>query len=313
MHAILNAQEIILCGADRVSGALGKDLSIMDYTPKTILHIKSRASTMSPKMRLIADCVCRHPEFIVNRKVREIAKTCKCDNAQIVRFCQRLGYDGISGLRAELTREMMPALFGENEIVAPFDEMKRDFAADYVKSVNDTVGMLDRELVKKTTLTIRSAKRIVTAGCGSSGLAAREMQVKLFRMGFNAANTSDASFSLLNCALLGRGDVLIAFSVSGESRMVCDLAEKAKSQKANVIVVTHHPTSPLGKLGDIVLQSCSPQDTTQVGAMNSSVAQAVIVHFIALMIAASDESGSIESSTDLVNQLLHPAPANVPR
>ena len=280
----------------------------MDYTPKTILHIKARCSTMSPKMQLIANCVCRHPEFIVNRKVREIARICKCDNAQIVRFCQRLGYDGISGLRAELTREMMPALFGENEIVAPFDEMKRNFATDYVKTVNDTISMLDRELVKKTTLMIRSAGRIVTAGCGSSGLAAREMQVKLFRMGFNAANTFDVSFSLLNCALLGKGDVLIAFSVSGDTRTVCDLAEKAKSQKASVIVVTHHPASPLGKLGDIVLQSCSPQDTTQVGAMSSSVAQAVIVHFVALMIAASDESGSIESNTDLVNQVLHPAP-----
>lgn len=280
----------------------------MDYTPKTILHIKSHCSTMSPKMQLIANCICRHPEFIVNRKVREIARVCKCDNAQIVRFCQRLGYDGISGLRAELTKEMMPALFGENEIAAPFDEMKRNFATDYVKTVNDTISMLDRELVKKTTLLVRSAKRIVTAGCGSSGLAAREMQVKLFRMGFNAAHTFDASFSLLNCALLGRGDVLIAFSVSGENRMVCDLAEKAKSQNADVVVVTHHPTSPLGKLGDIVLQSCSPHDTTQVGAMTSSVAQAVIVHFIALMIAASDESGSIENNTDLVNQLLHPAP-----
>ena len=43
----------------------------MDYTPKAILNIKSRASGMSPKMQLIAKCVCRHPEFIVNRKVRE--------------------------------------------------------------------------------------------------------------------------------------------------------------------------------------------------------------------------------------------------
>ena len=280
----------------------------MDYTPKTILNIKSRCPTMSPKMQLIANCICRHPEFIVNRKVREIAKTCKCDNAQIVRFCQRLGYDGISGLRAELTREMMPALFGENEIVAPFDEMKRNFATDYVKTVNDTISMLDRELVKKATLLIRSAKRIVTVGCGSSGLAAREMQVKLFRMGFNAANTFDVSFSLLNCALLARGDVLIAFSVSGDTRTVCDLAEKAKSQNASVIVVTHHPASPLGKLGDIVFQSCSPQDTTQVGAMNSSVAQAVIVHFLALTIAASDESGVIEVNTDKVHQVLHPIP-----
>ena len=279
----------------------------MDYTPKTILHIKSCRSTLSPKMQLIANCVCRHPEFIVNRKVREIARVCKCDNAQIVRFCQRLGYDGISGLRAELTREMMPALFSENASMAPFDEMKRNFASDYVRTVNDTLNMLGREAVKKTTLLIRSAKRQVVAGSGSSGLAAQEMHIKLVRMGFPAFCAVDPVFAQLNCALLGRGDVLLAFSVSGKSRPTCELAEKAKRQQAHVIVVTHHPDSPLGKLGDSVLQSCSSQDTTQVGAMSSSVAQAVIVHFIALMIAASDESGSIESSTDLVNQLLHPA------
>ena len=280
----------------------------MDYTPKTILHIKSRCPTMSPKMQLIAKCVCRHPEFIVNRKVREIARLCKCDNAQIVRFCQRLGYDGINGLRAALTREMMPALFSENESMAPFDEMKRNFAADYVRTVNDTLNMLGRESVKTTTLLIRAAKRIVVAGYGSSGLAAQEMHIKLVRMGFPAFCAVDPSFAQLNCALLEPTDVLLAFSVSGESRLICELAEKARSQRANVIVVTNHPGSTLGKLGDVVLQSCSSQDTTQVGAMSASVAQGVIVHFLALTVAVSDESGVIEVNTDKVHQVLHPSP-----
>ena len=283
-----------------------KVLKNMDYTPKTILHIKSRCPTMSPKMQLIANCICRHPEFIVNRKVREIARICKCDNAQIVRFCQRLGYDGISGLRAELTKEMMPALFGENASMAPFDEMKRNFASDYVRTINDTLNMLGREAVKTITLLIRSAKRIVVAGGGSSGLAAQEMHIKLVRMGFPAFSAADPAFAQLNCALLGPGDVLLAFSVSGKSRLVCELAEKAKQQRAHVIVVTNHPDSPLGKLGDVVLQSCSTQDTTQVGAMSASVAQAVIVHFIALTVAVSDESGVIEVNTDKVRQVLHP-------
>ena len=280
----------------------------MDYTPKAILNIKSRASGMSPKMQLIAKCVCRHPEFIVNRKVREIARLCKCDNAQIVRFCQRLGYDGINGLRAALTKEMMPALFSENENMAPFDEMKRNFAADYVRTVNDTLNMLGREAVKTTTLLIRAAKRIVVAGYGSSGLAAQEMHIKLVRMGFPAFCAVDPAFAQLNCALLEPTDVLLTFSVSGESRLICELAEKARSQHANVIVVTNHPGSILGKLGDVVLQSCSSQDTTQVGAMSASVAQGVIVHFLALTVAVSDESGVIEVNTDKVRQVLHPSP-----
>ena len=279
----------------------------MDYTPKAILNIKSRSSGMSPKMQLIAKCVCRHPEFIVNRKVREIARLCKCDNAQIVRFCQRLGYDGINGLRSELTREMMPALFSENANMAPFDEMKRNFAADYVRTVNDTLNMLGKEAVKETTLLIRSARRIVVAGCGSSGLAAQEMHIKLVRMGFPAFYTADPSFAQLNCALLEPTDVLLAFSVSGKSRLICELAEKAKMQHARVIAVTNHPDSPLGKFGDIVLQSCSSQDTTQVGAMSASVAQELIVHFLALTVAVSDESGIIEVNTDRVHQVLHPA------
>ena len=278
----------------------------MDYTPKAILNIKSRASGMSPKMQLIAKCVCRHPEFIVDRKVREIARLCKCDNAQIVRFCQRLGYNGINGLRAELTKEMMPALFSDNSGMAPFDGMKRNCAADYVRTVNDTLNMLGKEAVKEITLLIRSAKRIVIAGCGSSGLAAQEMHIKLVRMGFPAFCSIDPSFAQLNCALLEPGDMLLAFSVSGESRLVCELAEKAKLQRAHVVVVTHHPDSTLGRFGDIVLQSCSSQDTTQVGAMSSSVAQGVIVHFLALMVAASDESGVIEVNADKVHQVLHP-------
>ncbi len=279
----------------------------MDYTPKAILNIKSRSSGMSPKMQLIAKCVCRHPEFIVNRKVREIARLCKCDNAQIVRFCQRLGYDGINGLRAELTREMMPALFSENASMAPFDEMKRNFAADYVRTVNDTLNMLGKEAVKETTLLIRSTRRIVVAGYGSSGLAAQEMHIKLVRMGFPAFCAVDPAFAQLNCALLESGDVLLAFSVSGKSRLICELAEKAKLQHARVIAVTNHPDSPLGKFGDIVLQSCSSQDTTQVGAMSASVAQKLIVHFLALTVAVSDESGIIEVNTDRVHQVLRPA------
>jgi len=175
-----------------------------------------------------------------------------------------------------------------------------------VRTVNDTLNMLGKETVKDITLLIRSAKRIVIAGCGSSGLAAQEMHIKLVRMGFPAFCSVDPSFAQLNCALLEPTDMLLAFSVSGESRLICELAEKAKLQNAHVIVVTHHPDSTLGRFGDIVLQSCSSQDTTQVGAMSSSVAQGLIVHFLALMVAASDESGVIEVNTDKVHQVLHP-------
>ena len=125
-------------------------------------------------------------------------------------------------------------------------------------------------------------------------------------MGFPAFCSVDPAFAQLNCALLEPTDVLLAFSVSGESRLVCELAEKAKSQGARVIAVTHHPGSSLGKIADIVLQSCSSQDTTQVGAMSSSVAQGLIVHFLALTVAVSDESGVIEVNTDKVHQVLHP-------
>ena len=80
----------------------------MESSPRVLLKIRAMSPQLSSGYRRIADYICAHPEKVVECKVREIAAACGCDDARVVRFCQKCGFAGIHELRSSLALEFMP-------------------------------------------------------------------------------------------------------------------------------------------------------------------------------------------------------------
>ena len=257
----------------------------MEASPKVLLKIRSMRPEFSSGFAKIADYICAHPEKVVECKAREIAAACGCDDARVVRFCQKCGYSGIHELRSALALEFMPVRPPCAETEDAFSALKNDFLRNNQQMMNDTVSLFEEKTYRDAARKLLEAKCIVIFGAGSSGVVAEDLHRKLLRMGLDSQHSADAETVKLAAALLDAGDVFVGISFSGENAAVAEMARGAASGGAEVIAVTNFPGSALGSCAGILLQCASGEGQVRLGAMSSRLAQLLVVDFLCIMLA----------------------------
>ncbi len=129
---------------------------------------------------------------------------------------------------------------------------KESYAA-ISKFINNAIDYIKQDevmaFVGKLESVYREGKKVLVIGAGRSGLVGRAFAMRLMHMGFNVYVLGETIVPALN-----PGDVVIAISGSGRTKLVVTAAEVAKSVGATVISLTTFPDSPLGKLSDLVVQ-----------------------------------------------------------
>jgi 6-phospho-3-hexuloisomerase len=118
-----------------------------------------------------------------------------------------------------------------------------------VKSI-DLIEDYSKENMINLLITARKEnKRVFVIGAGRSGLIARAFAMRLLHLGFNVY--------VIGETILPRaspGDILIAISGSGRTKLVVAAAEAAKGALMKVVAITTYPDSPLGRMADIVVR-----------------------------------------------------------
>jgi len=95
----------------------------------------------------------------------------------------------------------------------------------------------------------RRNHKILVMGAGRSGLVGRAFAMRLLHLGYNVYVLGDTIVPRI-----GEGDIVIAISGSGRTKLIVTAAEAAKHVGATVIAVTSYPDSPLAEIADIVVE-----------------------------------------------------------
>lgn len=91
-------------------------------------------------------------------------------------------------------------------------------------------------------------KKIFTVGMGRSGFVARAFALRLMNLGFNVYFLGETITPAAE-----KGDLLIAISGTGSTKMVLTASSAARDIGANVIAITSFPESPLGRVVDLTV------------------------------------------------------------
>lgn len=139
-------------------------------------------------------------------------------------------------------------------------------AAERAKIMLDEIaavisGVADAELEAAATA-ILEARRVFLAGAGRSGLAARMLAMRLAQTGLDARVAGDAT-----TPRAGAGDLLLIASGGGATPTMLVMAERARRDGAKLLLLTHTPESPLGKLSDAMLLLPAPHDPARPGGL----------------------------------------------
>lgn len=104
----------------------------------------------------------------------------------------------------------------------------------------DVDGFIDR---------IFKADRVFFAGAGRSGLFVRSFAMRCMQMGLTCFCAGDTTTPAIRS-----GDVLVIGSGSGETAALVQMAKKAKSLGAEVLLVTIFAESSIGKMADRIIR-----------------------------------------------------------
>lgn len=260
-----------------------KEGIIMSGSAPTIVKIRQLFPSLKGNNRRIAEQLLTSPELLMSKKVNDIADACSCDPAQVIRFCQNLGFKGFSELKNRVARELIPLPVEKEEKRNKADAFEQ-FRADYCRSVagaiNDTLMNLDKTAVLKAVKNIHDAERIVICGAGASNLTAQDLHIKLLRMGFNSSCFADQEMQKINCALLGKSDLLIVFSFSGNTASVIQCMKTAKANGGTVLLITNCPASKAAGLADLMLNTAAEEEKLRLGAMISRMTQLAVIDLL---------------------------------
>lgn len=118
-----------------------------------------------------------------------------------------------------------------------------DLITENIRNLN-----FERSNIEEMLNALDKAEKIFVVGIGRSGFVGKAFAMRLMHLGYRAFVVGETI-----TPRIGKGDLLIAISGSGETGYVVAIAKKAKELGAKVIAVTSSQTSTLAKFSDLVI------------------------------------------------------------
>ncbi|MFS0674067.1 6-phospho-3-hexuloisomerase [Ornithinibacillus sp. 179-J 7C1 HS] len=142
----------------------------------------------------------------------------------------------------------------------------------------------EKEVVKLHDM-ITSANRIFIAGTGRSGLIGKVFGMRLMHNGFNVFIVGETT-----TPSIGKGDMLLLVSGSGNTATLVNFAMKANEVGANLALVTTNPKSKIGELADCIVnipaatKKRSPEEPKTIQPLGSQFDQSAHLLLDALIV-----------------------------
>lgn len=201
--------------------------------------------SLSKSERRIADFISARPEDAASLSSLALAKMIGTSNSTLTRFCQKLQYRNYIELQTLLGKEHTPE-------EAP-SEPVRKVNFYYQKLLCSSMELIQISALQAFVKRLREANKVLIVGLGSSGLMAKELNLRLVQMGFTSTAITDSHLMLLQSSLFSAKSLIVAISASGETREVIDACQAAKRVHIPICALTQSNQTALTNLADTIL------------------------------------------------------------
>jgi arabinose-5-phosphate isomerase len=159
------------------------------------------------------------------------------------------------------------------------------------RAIARLVDRLDRRFGEAVDLLHSCTGKVVVSGMGKSGLIGQKIAATLASTGTPAFFLHPAEGSHGDLGMLGRQDVFIALSNSGETQELLTVLPYVKRLNIPVIVLTGRSQSTLAKNSDVVLDVSVSEEACPLGLAPTASTTAALAMGDALAIALLEKRG----------------------
>ena len=225
-----------------------------------LLHRISRMRFTSAQRKVVELLLSIAEYDVAGLSSEEIVKRSGTSRSTVDRLCKRLGYSGLKELRRALmheTRSMQKSVQGNitSEPITPADNFNeiayKVFHSASVRALRFADLLSQSNELEAMIKAIKKARSIQVFGVGASAVVALDLHQRLLRLGIRINFSEDHHNQLAAASVMERGDMAIAISYSGRTRLTLQAADTAKAQGAVVAAIVGVAESPLGGIADI--------------------------------------------------------------
>ena len=180
--------------------------------------IRNQYNTLTKTERQIADYILANSSSVVEMSVADLAAASAAAGSAVIRFCKTIGYTGFSQFRITLAMELasrpapvMPLLTNSDTSA---DAARKVFDSS-VRTLQNTLSMLDFSIVEALVNEILQAERICIFGVGTSSPIAEDTGYRFLQLGLSASSYKDILFMPVAAMNMKKGELAIAISHSG--------------------------------------------------------------------------------------------------
>jgi DNA-binding MurR/RpiR family transcriptional regulator len=210
-----------------------------------------------------------------------------------------MGVDGYSQMKSNLQSQL--AEYSEtgvqiNDLQPLKPGMDMAEIVDSVFAMNiqilkDTAELITEDYEKAFEVLLKT-KKIIFFAIGDAEIPCKFAEYKFRKLGYTCCADLDADMQIIDACNMGKGDVAIAISHSGNSRQVVEATKIAKERGATTICITKLEKSELIKWCDIKLFTAMPGTAFEKEVIARRIAEQAILESLYLGILERTEPGS---------------------
>lgn len=260
-------------------------------------RIQNAYARLTPVERRIADYVLTHREQVVEMTAGEMAKAVGVAASGVIRFCQKLGYQGFSQMKINLAAQIEPQTDLIMPAVGPDDDTDTVFAKVFqssIKTLKDTLALMDRFAIGQAVQMMQQASRIEFYGVGTSAVIAMDAYYRLMRIGYPAFCATDSQIMRVSATQLEPGQVAVGISHSGRTAETIESLRSAREQGARTLVITSYRDSPICQVADLVLCVYSDEARYPIEAVSARIAHIALLDTLCVALALKQYDRTIE-------------------
>jgi RpiR family carbohydrate utilization transcriptional regulator len=275
-----------------VNGVTDTSPALVDFrTPACLTELRAVLPSLSEHHARIAHFAMQNPAGFLELDARELGYQCGTSEATVVRFCQRVGYRGLSEMKKvlalQLAGNLLPARTAEKSD-GEEATVERVFA-DCVAALRDTLASVDHASLERVATAIARCELLYLFGAGGSAQIAQEAALKFLSLGFRTIAFVDPIQQLAAAKLVTAKDVALAVTYAGNQKEVAEALQSARERKAFCVGITSFEQSMISKSTDALLTISPPTEILRGQTGAHRVAQ------VALLDALAVSAGEIKS------------------
>lgn len=268
--------------------------------------VREHFDSLPPQQQSVAEFLVERIREVPFLSIPELAERSGASEATVVRFAQRIGYSGFSGLKMDLLealREQVVPRSGGPPLPSRTDDVEslQAVARQEMQNIQRTLEEVDREEFRKATTALFKADHVYSFGLGISSYFAELLTYLMAQIGLRATTLSTRFSSHLEQLVpLRPTDLLVVFSLPPYSKPTLEILENVAERGIPNVAICDRVTAPAASIADRILTVRSDN----LLFTNSFAAMATLLNALTTEIAVRHQDHAFEALS-AINRILN--------